>query len=481
MAVETYTRRPAGLKHPVTKYRVRIRTKIDGAPVVVDELYDTISEANAAHQRHWISIRTGKASDDLADTLKRLSEPAIEIMCAEYVKKVSAKHSPNSLAFEKIRLEKTIPNVYVWLGRLPDEAMFRPSPQSIDVGGKTHFRFGDILASRCPKEAVIAYIGQRAMTVSDETIKRELGLLSLAFDYFPDHFPGHTAVNPVKLLKKNEKPTSGLHRERVLSPDEEVKLLAVCDAGRSQQMGLAVRIALGTAMRRSEIIHLNWNMVDFDTRIIRLDKDKAIRAGYRRVRRKVAMFPIAFDALQRQWLAEGKPDCGLVFGYTPEGFNSTWKRYSKLAELVDFHFHDLRHTCITRAATAGLSVVQTAAALGIADVRHLEKRSFDQTEAAAEKVHSGQTLNSRELASISGHGDIAMLKRYANVDPSSVAKSQNENQAQEPSRPAVPAGVSVRKEGKEFIVTIDGIEGRGKTTAEAMALAKELKSLLASE
>lgn len=481
MAVETYTRRPAGLKHPVIKYRVRIRTKIDGTPLVIDELYDTISEAHAAHERHWISIRTGKASTDLAEQLKRLSEPAIATMCSEYVKNVSSKRSENSLAFEKMRLEKTIPNVYVWLGRLPDEAMFRPSPQCIDINGKTLFRFGDILASRCTKEAVIAYITQRALTVSDETIKRELGLLSLAFDYFPDHFKGRTAANPVKLLKKGEKPGSGLHRERVLSPDEEARLLAVCDDGRSQQMGLAVRVALGTAMRRSEIIHLNWNMVDFDTRIIRLDKGKAIRAGYRRVRRKVAMFPIAFVALHKQWLAEGKPDSGLVFGYTPEGFSSTWQRYSKLAGLVDFHFHDLRHTCITRAATTGLSAVQTAAALAIADVRYLEKRSFDQTETAAEKVYKGQPLNSRELASISRHGDIAMLKRYANVDPGAVATSQNEDQAQEASRPSAPAGVSVRKEGKEFIVTIDGIEGRGKTTAEAMALAKELKALFASD
>ncbi len=481
MAVETYTRKPAGLKHPITKYRVRIRTKIDGQPYTVDELYDTISEAHAAHERHWISIRTGKASDQLAKEISRLSEPAIEIMCSRYVKNVSSKRLPNGLAFEKLRLEKTIPNAYVWLGRLPDEAMFRPNPQSIDVEGKTHFRFGDILVSRCTKDVILAYIDLRAKTVSDETIKRELGLLSLAFDYFPDHFPGRTVVNPVKLLKKNEKPSSGLHRERVLSPAEEKQLLAVCDAGRSKQMGLAVRVALGTAMRRSEIIHLNWNMIDFDARIIRLDKDKAIRAGHRRVRRKVAMFPIAFEALHKEWLAENKPDCGLVFTYTPEGFNSTWKRYSKLAKLVDFHFHDLRHTSITRAASAGLSAVQTAAAFGIADVRHLERRSFDETEAAAEKVHTGQTLDTKELASISGHGDVAMLKRYANVDPGEIAKSQSEAQEQvkAPSKPS--AGVSVRKDGDEFVVTMDGIEGRGKTAAEAMELAKEMKALLESE
>ena len=166
MAVETYTRRPAGLKHPVTKYRVRIRTKIDGAPLVIDELYDTISEAHAAHEKHWISIRTGKASVDLAEQLKRLSEPAIALMCSEYVRNISSKRPENSLAFEKMRLEKTIPNVYVCFERLPDEAMFRPSPQNINVNGKTHFRFGDILASRCTKEAVVAYITQRALTLS---------------------------------------------------------------------------------------------------------------------------------------------------------------------------------------------------------------------------------------------------------------------------------------------------------------------------
>lgn len=91
MAVETYTRKPRGQKHPIVKYRVRIRTTVESThdpderiPVNIDELYDTLAEAKRAEDRHWLSIRTGTLSVELSNQVKRLAEPAMRDLLETY-------------------------------------------------------------------------------------------------------------------------------------------------------------------------------------------------------------------------------------------------------------------------------------------------------------------------------------------------------------------------------------------------------------
>lgn len=125
MAIELYTRKPRGQKLPVTKYRVRIRTTVEnlmGAdgerqPYVVDERYDTLIDAERAQKEHWLAIRDGVASKALVATLARATEPTLRELLQEYANAEVPKRAQSSQAVERLRLEKTIPEVVINFGR----------------------------------------------------------------------------------------------------------------------------------------------------------------------------------------------------------------------------------------------------------------------------------------------------------------------------------------------------------------------------
>jgi hypothetical protein len=189
------------------------------------------------------------------------------------------------------------------------------------------------------------------------------------------------------------------------------------------------------------------------------------------------MFPLAHETLLALWEKEKKPDSGLVFGFTTEGYKASWKRLLAKSGLVDFRFHDLRHTAITRAASSGLSVIQTASVFGIRDAEHLRKIAFNGEDArkATEKAARGETLSANEVLAVGGHRGLRTAQRYANVSASAVAGSA----AEPPASGSAPARVRVKKEGDEYVASAmldDGssIEAVGSSVAEAKAMLTEL-------
>ncbi|WP_155402509.1 tyrosine-type recombinase/integrase, partial [Ralstonia solanacearum] len=80
------------------------------------------------------------------------------------------------------------------------------------------------------------------------------------------------------------------------------------------------------------------------------------------------------------------PRCidGRVFPINAPAHHAAFKRACKRAGLADFHWHDLRHTAITRLAT--------------------------------------KLPNLIELAAVSGHRNLAMLKRYYHPSAIELAK-----------------------------------------------------------
>ena len=100
---------------------------------------------------------------------------------------------------------------------------------------------------------------------SDVTINRELAFLrhvySMAITW------GKATENPVKKVRFAREDNG---RVRVLSPEEEVQLLAPC----GPQFKPLVIAALHTGFRGSELLSLTWNEVDFRRHVI------TVRAAY---------------------------------------------------------------------------------------------------------------------------------------------------------------------------------------------------------
>ncbi|MHB1663954.1 MAG: tyrosine-type recombinase/integrase [bacterium] len=162
-------------------------------------------------------------------------------------------------------------------------------------------------------------------------------------------------VRKVKLLKGENK------RLRYLSEEESERLISAC----SKELKPIVITALNTGMRKSEILHLTWDRVDLKNRIILLDKTKN---GERRE------IPINQTLLNTLSGITRHIKCNYVF-YNPEtlkpfiDLKRSFAAALKKVHIIDFHFHDLRHTFASRLVMGGVDLTTVKELLGHKDIK----------------------------------------------------------------------------------------------------------------
>ena len=201
------------------------------------------------------------------------------------------------------------------------------------------------------------YKAVRSKSVKPATINRELTLAK------------HILVKGVEWKVIADNPFRGVRNlkvlrqvERVLSPDEELKLIAACECVRARFLRPVVVLALNTGMRRGELLSLEWSRVDLNQRTIRLINTKS-ETGDRVIPMngtahslltelaKTAASPILFPSNR-------KP--GEQFRDLKKGF----KKAVDLAGIPHIRFHDMRHTFATRLVGAGVDIVTIQNLLG---------------------------------------------------------------------------------------------------------------------
>ncbi len=213
---------------------------------------------------------------------------------------------------------------------------------------------------------------ERLKEVAPATVIRELSYFSSIITYARKEW-GININNPISLVARPKNPQG---RNRILDAAETNALFeALRPTGRrSIWMLPLVRLALETAMRRSELLGLRWEHIDPGRRTIFLQLTKN---GTSRT------VPLSTHAIQI--LTEIPRDIdGRVFPVTHEVVSQAFNRARKQAGVKDIRFHDLRHMAITR---------------------------------LAEKLP-----NLIELSAVSGHKSLAMLKRYYHPNPELLAE-----------------------------------------------------------
>lgn len=168
-------------------------------------------------------------------------------------------------------------------------------------------------------------------------------------------------------------------RTRILSFAEEQRLLDAIDSNslRFHLKGV-VLIAVDMAFRRNEILSLLRKDLDFNSRTItiRAFNSKTAKSRVVGMTSRVYKWLLQFE----NYNAEEK-----VFPI--KTIHTTWGRTVKQAQIEDFHFHDLRATCISRLISAGLAPA--------------------------------------EVMRISGHATMACLYRYIRTDDSTIIRAVN--------------------------------------------------------
>lgn len=200
--------------------------------------------------------------------------------------------------------------------------------------------------------------------LSTSTVRLEMSLISNFYDICRIEW-GYADQNPVANVRKPKSPPG---RDRRLTAREERLILRHCHGHSNPELYSIVVLALETACRQGEILKLRWEHVNLRNRIAHLPETK------NGTKRDIPLSIKARDALIRL----GVKSKGQIFGYTSAGLKSTWRYMLNTLEIEDLHFHDLRHEAVSRLMELG-------------------------------------TLDVMEVAAISGHKSLAMLKRYTHL------------------------------------------------------------------
>jgi integrase len=148
-------------------------------------------------------------------------------------------------------------------------------------------------------------------------------------------------------------------RERILTRDEERRLLAACSLPHREHLKPLVLCALDTGMRRGEIISLRWKDVDLENGLITIAafNTKTMRE------RQVSLTARLASELRTLWEQSPKYGFRRVFGIT-DNVKRSFTAARAEAGLPDVRFHDLRHTHATRLVALHLPLSEVGRVLG---------------------------------------------------------------------------------------------------------------------
>ena len=179
--------------------------------------------------------------------------------------------------------------------------------------------------------------------VSPATTNRALASLKCIFNKAIawSKFEGANPVKGVKFLREDNK------RLRYLEQEEIVKLLRHCGG----HLKPIVIVALHTGMRRGEILNLKWHDIDFRRGIIYLLKTKNSE------KREIPMNEAVRTALIK---VRKHPESAYVFcdkrGWPFYSVRTSFFTALKKSDIVNFRFHDLRHTFASQLVMSGVDL-----------------------------------------------------------------------------------------------------------------------------
>jgi integrase len=240
--------------------------------------------------------------------------------------------------------------------------------------------------------------------ISPATVRLELSLLSSVFDVSMIEW-GLVDENPVKRIRKPKLPPG---RSRRLTPREDRLIRSYCVVHPNPELFSIYVLALTTAMRQSEILGLRWEDVDLKAQVAHLADTKN---GHSRD------VPLSIEARKAILRLGPRPE-GRLFSYTSSGLKSTWRAMVRKLGIEDLHFHDLRHEAISRLFELG-------------------------------------SLDAMEVAAISGHRSMAMLKRYTHLKARKLVKKLDAGKRvsrQQVMKHFIPYPAYLEKAGKDKVL-----------------------------
>ena len=255
------------------------------------------------------------------------------------------------------------------------------------------------------------YKAWRKQTVTAATVKREIIILKAACRKALEwEMISQDPLAGYKLDKVDNK------RVRYIEDSEFSRLINAAHP----DLAPILLMARHTGMRQGELLALQWSDLDLKRGWLCVRHSKSGESRF------VPLTTTLLEMLEKTPLSERE---GFVFQHDGKpldrhGFPEHWFRKAvKLSGLMDFRFHDLRHTFASHAAMRGVDVQSLAAILGHKTLRMTQRYAH---------LSPGHLKTSIELAA----------PRMARQTPSDITKALH-------SSSATPPGPSARNTTKE--------------------------------
>ncbi|BEU67037.1 site-specific integrase [Ralstonia pseudosolanacearum] len=226
---------------------------------------------------------------------------------------------------------------------------------------------------------------QRLQDVAPSTVNRELNIINATLKLAVHEWDVAVCESVLSSVRRPSNPPG---RVRRLSREEEVGLRKAGEETRNPYVLPILDLALGTAMRRGEILGLEWERISFTHRSIHLVETKNGTSRGVPLSLRVMEMLLALKRVAAYELGYGgELNSGPVFpGLTANAFKLAFNRMVQRAGLENFRFHDLRHEATSRLFEKGLSVMEVAAITGHKDIRMLQRYTHLQIKELAAKL-----------------------------------------------------------------------------------------------
>lgn len=233
--------------------------------------------------------------------------------------------------------------------------------------------FGDYRLASLNSTQVAKFRDQRLKVVGPQSVIHEINLLNRVLKTATMDWgialPGGL---PTAQVRKPVKPRG---RDRRVTEEEIVKILEITG---SAELRTIVTLAVETGMRRSELASLAWEEIDLEKQTAHLPKTKTD------VPRTVPLSQAAIKALK----AFGIKKEGRVFQLRPESMSQAFERACEAhrANISEIRFHDLRHEATSRLFEKGLNVMEVATITGHKTLDMLKRYTHLRAEDLAKKL-----------------------------------------------------------------------------------------------
>jgi integrase len=188
------------------------------------------------------------------------------------------------------------------------------------------------------------------------SVNREMALLRRMLNIAQAE--GWIIRNPFKAGESLISIADEKQRERILTREEEERLLAAC-IGRQAHLRAIIIAALDTGCRRGELLTLKWSDVEFESRTITLQafNTKTMR------QRELSITARLYVELEKLWETSDRNGESRVLGIH-DNVKHAFTTVRNKAGLPDLRFHDLRHTAATRLVSCHISLTEVGRVLG---------------------------------------------------------------------------------------------------------------------